>query len=54
MTQDPRQARLLKFLNDWRSRLLKDHASLSVLPSEQYGQVVALNTIIYYVEKEWQ
>jgi hypothetical protein len=50
------KTRTLKFLNDWRTRLLKDHQSMRVMPPEQFGQLMTLNTLIYWIETdtEWR
>lgn len=41
--------RVLDFCKNWRMRLLA--IPVRVLPEEQFGQLVTLNTIIYYIEE---
>ena len=48
---DPRATRLLAFLTRWRDRLLQQRAQ--ELSEHDFGQLVALNTILDYVHHEW-
>jgi hypothetical protein len=40
---------ILDFCNNWRNSLLKNSPAYK-LSEEQFGQLVALNTLIYYVD----
>jgi len=42
--------KLLRFLNDWRDRLKK--IPVERLTDEQFGQLLTLNTVIYFIEVE--
>ncbi len=46
-----KNAALVRFLVEWRMRIL-DHVggNAGKLPEDQFGQLVTLNTIIYYLE----
>jgi hypothetical protein len=40
--------RILKFLTDWRKRLLQTPAEM--LTDEEFGQLLTLNTLIYFIQ----
>ena len=48
---DPHAVHLLAFLTRWRDRLLQQRAQ--DLSAHDFGQLVALNTILDYVHREW-
>lgn len=47
----PEEDRVLKFANNWRSRLLARHPGhVERLSDEGFGQLVTLNTIICFIQ----
>jgi hypothetical protein len=50
MNNVPNREKLLKFLEDWRNRLSTRGAQN--LSPEELGQLLTLNTIIYYITVE--
>jgi hypothetical protein len=47
----PGRVKLLNFLHGWRERLLQNRGAEDLLPEES-GQLITLNTIIYYIDTE--
>lgn len=45
---DDRDARLVRFLESWRKRLLARH--VEDLTGEEFGQLLTLNTVLAYLE----
>lgn len=44
--------RILKFVTDWRQKIVDaSKGNPERLSKEDFGTLVALNTIIYYIEK---
>lgn len=40
--------KLLRFLNDWRDRLLRTPS----LSDREFGQLIALNTVIAFIQED--
>ena len=47
MESVPAREQLLRFLNDWRGRLVAKSPKLS---DEEFGQLLTINTIIWFIE----